>query len=191
VIQSLAAGAEARKTEIVAALAEALSPDGILERSDAPVREREGLPVSVGVLSGSVPDRIEIRENGLGFAVDLAVGQKTGWFLDQRENRAAASVYASGRRVLDAFCNAGGFGLCAAAAGATSVLAVDSSESAVAQVKDNARRNGFRKRWKPGKPTPSISSGNSRRKSPLRIDHPGPTRLRQKPGRSGRRRPRL
>lgn len=143
VIQSLAAGAEARKTEIVAALAEALSPDGILERSDAPVREREGLPRTVGVLAGSVPDRVEIRENGLAFAVDLAGGQKTGWFLDQRDNRAAAAAYAPGRAVLDAFCNAGGFGLCAARAGAASVLAVDSSEEAVAQVRENALRNAL------------------------------------------------
>jgi len=143
VAQILAAGAEARKAEIVEALADALKPDGILERSDAPVRLREGLPMTVGVLSGSVPERIEIRENGLGFAVDLAGGQKTGWFLDQRENRAAAAAFASGRAVLDAFCNAGGFGLCAAKAGASSVLAVDSSEAAIAQVRDNAQRNGL------------------------------------------------
>ncbi len=143
VLQVLAAGAEARKAGIVRVLADALSPEGILERSDAPVRQREGLPPAVGVLEGSVPDRIEIRENGLGFAVDLAAGQKTGWFLDQRENRAAAAVYAPGRTVLDAFCNAGGFGLCAARAGAASVLSVDSSEAAVAQVRENARRNGL------------------------------------------------
>jgi 23S rRNA (cytosine1962-C5)-methyltransferase len=143
VLQVLAAGAEARKREIAAALSEALGPDGILERSDAPVREREGLPTSVGILSGSVPDRVEIRENGLTFAIDLAGGQKTGWFLDQRENRAAAAAYAAGRDVLDMFCNAGGFGLCAANAGAASVLAVDSSETAVAQVTDNARRNAL------------------------------------------------
>lgn len=143
VLQVLAAGAEARKAGIVRVLAEALSPEGILERSDAPVRQREDLPPAVGVLAGTVPDRIEIRENGLAFAVDLAAGQKTGWFLDQRENRAAAAAYAPGRNVLDAFCNAGGFGLCAARAGAVSVLSVDSSEAAVAQVRENARRNSL------------------------------------------------
>ena len=143
VLQILAAGAEARRAEIVRGLSDALSPDGILERSDAPVRQREGLPPAVGVLAGSVPDRIEIRENSLSFAVDLASGQKTGWFLDQRENRAAAAAYAPGLSVLDVFCNAGGFGLCAAKAGAVSVLAVDSSEAAVAQVRENARRNGL------------------------------------------------
>lgn len=143
VLQVLAAGAEARKAAVVEALTDALSPDGILERSDAPVRQREGLPLVVGILSGSVPERIEIRENGLSFVVNLAAGQKTGWFLDQRENRAAAAAYAPGRTVLDAFCNAGGFGLCAARAGAASVLAVDSSEAAVSQVRENARRNGL------------------------------------------------
>ncbi len=143
VLQVLAAGAEARKAGIVEALGGALGPDGILERSEAPVRRLEGLSPSVGVLAGSVPDRIEIRENGLSFVVDLAAGQKTGWFLDQRENRAAAAAYARGRTVLDAFCNAGGFGLCAARAGAVSVLSVDSSEAAVTQVRDNARRNGL------------------------------------------------
>jgi 23S rRNA (cytosine1962-C5)-methyltransferase len=146
VLQVLAAGAEARKTQIVAALLKALKPDGILERSDAPVREHEGLPLSVGILAGSVPERVEIRENGLTFAVNLEGGQKTGWFLDQRDNRVAAAAYAKGRTVLDAFCNAGGFGLCAARAGATSVLAVDASENAIAQVQDNARRNGLEKR---------------------------------------------
>lgn len=143
VLQVLAAGAEARKSRIVEALAEIMAPDGVLERSDAPVREREGLARTVGVLAGSVPDRVEIRENGLAFAVDLAGGQKTGWFLDQRDNRAAAAAYAPGRAVLDAFCNAGGFGLCAARAGAASVLAVDSSEEAVAQVRENALRNAL------------------------------------------------
>lgn len=143
VLQVLAAGAEARKAGIMEALNDSLSPDGILERSDAPVRRLEGLPPAVGILSGSVPDRIQIRENGLSFFVDLAAGQKTGWFLDQRENRAAAAAYAPGRSVLDVFCNAGGFGLCAARAGAASVLAVDSSEAAVAQVLENARANGL------------------------------------------------
>lgn len=143
VLQVLAAGAEARKSQIVEALSGLLAPDGVLERSDAPVREREGLARTVGVLAGSVPDRVEIRENGLAFAVDLAGGQKTGWFLDQRDNRAAAAAYASARTVLDMFCNAGGFGLCAARAGAASVLAVDASEEAVAQVRGNALRNAL------------------------------------------------
>ena len=143
VLQVLAAGAEARKAGIVKALNSALGPGGILERSDAPVRQREGLAPAVGVLAGYVPDRIEIRENGLSYIVDLAAGQKTGWFLDQRENRAAAAAYAPGRTVLDAFCNAGGFGLCAARAGAESVLSVDSSEAAAAQVRQNALANGL------------------------------------------------
>ena len=109
-------------------------------RPYAPSRDS---PPAVGVLSGSVPGSVLIEENGLRFGVDMLGGQKTGWFLDQRSNRAAAARYAKGRRVLDAFCNAGGFGLACAAAGAGSVLAVDSSAEAVASVSANAARNGF------------------------------------------------
>ena len=141
--QFLSLGVAARKAPILAALARVFPADGIMERSDAPVREREGLPSEVGVLSGEIPSRIVIRENGLAFGVDLAGGQKTGWFLDQRSNRAAAARFANGERVLDAFCNAGGFGLACAAAGATEVLAVDSSAEALAQATANARMNGL------------------------------------------------
>jgi 23S rRNA (cytosine1962-C5)-methyltransferase len=140
-VQFLALGVEARKAEILAALGRAFRADGVMERSDAPVRALEGLPTAVGALSGEVPERVLIEENGLRFGVDLATGQKTGWFLDQRANRAAAARHARGRRVLDAFCNAGGFALACAASGASSVTAVDSSAEAIAAVSANARLN--------------------------------------------------
>jgi 23S rRNA (cytosine1962-C5)-methyltransferase len=141
--QFLSLGVDARKAEILGALAKVFPSQGVAERSDAPVRALEGLPAAVGVLAGSVPAQAVIEENGLRFGLDILGGQKTGWFLDQRSNRAAAARYAKGRRVLDAFCNAGGFGLACAAAGADSVLAVDSSADAVAAVAANAERNGL------------------------------------------------
>jgi 23S rRNA (cytosine1962-C5)-methyltransferase len=147
-IQLLSNGMAKRKDLIVSALSELLPSAGIMERSDAPVRAFEGLEPETGVISGKVPGRILIAENGLSFGVDLLGGQKTGWFLDQRSNRAAAARYAKGRRVLDAFCNAGGFGLACAAAGAEAVVAVDSSHEAVAEMEANAARNGLGERVK-------------------------------------------
>jgi 23S rRNA (cytosine1962-C5)-methyltransferase len=141
--QFLSLGVDARKREVLAALGRVFPSDGVAERSDAPVRALEGLESATGVLSGEVPAGIIIEENGLRFGVDVLGGQKTGWFLDQRSNRAAAARCAKGRRVLDAFCNAGGFGLACAAAGASSVLAVDSSAEAVAAVSANAALNGL------------------------------------------------
>jgi len=141
--QFLSLGVELRKEGILKALARCLPSDGVAERSDAPVRALEGLPTAVGILAGSVPRGALIEENGLRFGLDILGGQKTGWFLDQRSNRAAAARHAKGRRVLDAFCNAGGFGLACAAAGATKVVAVDSSADAVAAVAANAARNGL------------------------------------------------
>ncbi|MBN1243086.1 MAG: class I SAM-dependent rRNA methyltransferase [Spirochaetales bacterium] len=142
-VQILAAGMAAHKDAVVERLVAALSPDGIMERSEAPVLAFEGLESTVGALAGSVPPSVTILENGLRFEVDLASGQKTGWFLDQARNRAAAARYAKDARVLDAFCNQGGFGLACAAAGASSVLAVDSSAPALAAVAANAARNGL------------------------------------------------
>jgi 23S rRNA (cytosine1962-C5)-methyltransferase len=142
-VQFLSLGVDARKQEILAALGRALRADGVMERSDAPVRALEGLQPAAGALAGEVPGRVLIEENALRFGVDLESGQKTGWFLDQRANRAAAARYAGGRRVLDAFCNAGGFALACAAAGATAVTAVDSSAEAVSEVSANARLNGL------------------------------------------------
>jgi 23S rRNA (cytosine1962-C5)-methyltransferase len=142
-VQFLSLGVDARKAAILKALERVFPSAGVAERSDAPVRALEGLVPVAGPLVGSIPGRLLIEENGLRFGVDLLGGQKTGWFLDQRSNRAAAARYAKGRRVLDAFCNAGGFGLACAAAGAASVLAIDSSAEAIASVSANASLNGL------------------------------------------------
>lgn len=145
--QFLSLGVERRKAEIVAALETVFAPDGIVERSDAPVRALEGLKPSSGVLAGSASDSIIIVENGARFAVDLAGGQKTGWFLDQRANRAAAARCAAGKTVLDVFCNQGGFGILCAMAGAAAVRAVDSSAGALAAAAHNASLNGVASRF--------------------------------------------
>ncbi|HOX92510.1 MAG TPA: class I SAM-dependent rRNA methyltransferase, partial [Spirochaetales bacterium] len=145
-VQILCAGMDARRELILDALKDTLRPDGIMERSDAPVRSFEGLPAVSGVVAGSVPERIQIIENGLRFSLCLGHGQKTGWFLDQRENRAASAAWARGKAVLDVFSNAGGFALAAAKAGAESVLAVDSSADAIAELKANAALNGLQGR---------------------------------------------
>ncbi|HBK58530.1 MAG TPA: rRNA large subunit methyltransferase I [Spirochaetaceae bacterium] len=142
VVQFLSLGVDVRKSMILNALHTVFKPDGIIERSDAPVRRLEGLEESTGVLAGSVPNLVCIEENGALFEIDLAGGQKTGWFLDQRANRRDAARYAAGQRVLDMFCNQGGFSVLAAKAGAASVLAVDSSADALELLRRNALRNG-------------------------------------------------
>jgi 23S rRNA (cytosine1962-C5)-methyltransferase len=152
VLQTLALGIDRWKAEITAALDELLQPAGIYERNDVPVRELEGLPQQKGFLKGPFPTRFTIEENGLQLIVDVAEGQKTGYFLDQRENRRTVRPFAAGARVLDCFCNVGGFALNAAAAGAREVLAVDVSEEALAAAAENARLNGLsdRVRWEAG-----------------------------------------
>ncbi len=141
VVQFLSRGADAVKRQITEALMAEVSPEGILERSDRAVRRREGLPKSSGVLAGTVPRAVEIEMNGLRFEVHLEIGQKTGWFLDQRENYGIARKWASGR-VADCFCYAGGFALHAAASTAVrEVVAVDSSEQALEMGRTNATLN--------------------------------------------------
>ena len=141
--QFLSLGMEKRKDMIVDILVKIFSPDGIYERSDVPVRKKEGLPEFKGVLYGEVPDRVCICENGLKILVDLKEGQKTGYFLDQKENRDNLKRYVKDKRVLDCFCNVGGFSLCAAKGGAKKVYSADISESALNIVKENAELNGF------------------------------------------------
>lgn len=135
---------ERRRGALIRFLQERLSPRGIMERQDARSREREGLPPSEGVVAGSPPPLpLEIQEGGVKFLVDIAHGQKTGFFLDQRGNRQAASRYASGRRVLDAFSYTGGFGITAIVrGGAASVVGFDSSSGAVDLARKNAELNG-------------------------------------------------
>lgn len=154
VVQTLALGIDRWLPDIVEILDEMLQPQGIYERNDVPVRELEGLPQRKGFLKGEFDPKLTIVENGLEMAVDVANGQKTGYFLDQRENRRAVRPYARDARVLDCFCNVGGFALNAAAAGAREVIAVDASEEALAAAKQNAERNGLADRM-------SFQAGNA------------------------------
>ena len=142
VVQCLSLGIHQRKKQIVDALVRIFNPKGIFERSDVAVREKEGLPLEKGVLYGEVPDKVIIQENGLKMSVDVKNGQKTGYFLDQKENRFALRRYANGGEVLDCFCNSGGFSLNAAQT-AAAVTAVDVSEFALANVRENAELNGI------------------------------------------------
>ena len=141
VLQALAQATDRMLPEITALLAELISPAGILARNDPRVRLLEGLEQRVEVLQGTVPETIEVREGEIVYDVDPYRGQKTGLFLDQRENRIAAARYAHGR-VLDAFSYNGGFALTLARA-SREVLAVDISEQAVARIQANAARNGI------------------------------------------------
>jgi 23S rRNA (cytosine1962-C5)-methyltransferase len=141
VLQALSQGIDRRVPEITAALVELLRPAGILARNDPRVRQLEGLEQTVEAVYGDVPERIEVQEGAVRYEVDPWHGQKTGLFLDQRENREAALRYARGR-LLDAFSYNGGFAL-ALAPKCTSVLAVDISEDAVARIRANASRNGL------------------------------------------------
>ena len=136
-VQFLSLGIDKMKKLIVECLVELFSPKGIYERSDVAVRVKEGLTETKGVIYGEVPDRIIITENGLKMAVDVKNGQKTGYFLDQKENRYAARRYCKDGEVLDCFCNSGGFSLnCATVA--KSVTAVDVSRTALDSVEENA-----------------------------------------------------
>jgi 23S rRNA (cytosine1962-C5)-methyltransferase len=141
VVQALVQGVDRLLPDLTRLLAEHLQPAGILARNDPRVRVLEGLEQHVAVVHGTVPDRIEIREGRATFSVDPYRGQKTGLFLDQRENRVAAAGYARGR-ALDAFSYNGGFAL-AMAPHCGEVLAVDISDDAVARVAANAAANGI------------------------------------------------
>ncbi len=146
VLQVLCLGMEQFKQDIVDALVEALHPTGIYERNDVPVRALEGLPLQTGLLYGTVPDRVEMVENGVHFWVDVKEGQKTGFFLDQKENRAAIAPFVRGAKVLDCFTHTGSFALHAARYGAADVTGVDISDHACAFATENARLNGFEDR---------------------------------------------
>jgi len=143
VIQTLALGIDVWKPAIVKALEKIFSPKGIYERNDVPVRELEGLEQQKGFLSVPFDTRVEIRENGLRFIVDVEKGQKTGYFLDQQDNRRAIQHIVKGADVLGAFCYTGTFEIHAAHYGAKSVLGLDISRSAVEQATENAILNGL------------------------------------------------
>jgi 23S rRNA (cytosine1962-C5)-methyltransferase len=141
VVQFLSAGIEAYRDDVVRALSDVLRPEGILARDDVPVRRHEELGGGVAVLMGSVPDQTEIIENGIRFQVALRKGQKTGAFLDQRENRKRIAELARGR-ALDCFSYHGSFAL-HMARHASVVAAVDSSADAIERARTNAALNGF------------------------------------------------
>ena len=142
-VQFLTLGMDLRKDFIIECLKEIFAPRAIIERSDVAVRQKEGLPLKKGVICGEDISRIETEENGLKLSIDLIDGQKTGYFLDQKENRFALRRYAKDKSVLDCFCNAGGFGLNAAAAGAKTVTFLDISPVALSEVNKNAALNGI------------------------------------------------
>ncbi|MDE5990135.1 MAG: class I SAM-dependent rRNA methyltransferase [Clostridia bacterium] len=142
-VQLLSLGIEKNKDLIIKALIDVFSPRGIYERSDALVREKEGLPLRKGKIYGDFDTKVVVEENGLKMLVDLENGQKTGYFLDQKENRFALRRYSKGKNVLDCFCNSGGFSLNAAVAGANEVIALDISQQALCDVRQNAMLNNL------------------------------------------------
>ena len=143
VLQTLSLGIERWKETIVETLRELIKPRGIYERNDVSVREKEGLQQHKGFIGEAFDTRLTIEENDLKFAIDVATGQKTGHFLDQRLNHAAMRMISDGAEVLDCFTHTGGFGLHAARYGAKSVLGLDISKDAVELAKANAELNGL------------------------------------------------
>ena len=148
VVESLALGIDRLKLMILDFLTDILAEDGIrvrgiYERSDAKVREKEGLPRTKGFIGEPFDTLVPITENGVRYIVDVENGQKTGFFLDQKENRRAIARLCPGARVLDCFTHTGSFGLNAALAGAAEVTSVDASDLAIDQAVQNAKLNGF------------------------------------------------
>ena len=140
-VQLLTVGMEIRREAITAALVQLLAPRAIVARNDSAVRELEGLPRTVELLHGAMPGPVIATINGLQFAVDVAAGQKTGLFLDQRENCRRLEGLVRGSEVLDLFCYAGAWSLHTAQYGAKSVTGVDVSATAIGQARENARLN--------------------------------------------------
>ncbi|KUZ66007.1 23S rRNA methyltransferase [Burkholderia ubonensis] len=144
VCQFMAAGVEAWKDAIVAALVGATGCPNVYERSDVSIREKEGLEQTTGVLAGEPPPATLItNENGVRYHVDVPNGHKTGFYVDQRDNRALVTQYANGRDVLNCFCYTGGFSLAALKGGAARVVSIDSSGDALALAQQNVVANGF------------------------------------------------
>lgn len=144
VVQLLTRGMEARRELVVEALREVWAPRAIVARNDSPSRELEGLPRAVEVLHGDAPEPVTVAINGLTFSVDVLGGQKTGLFLDQRENcRRLSGLVPAGGEVLDLFCYAGAWSLHAGRYGAGRVTGVDASAAAVRQAEANAAANGL------------------------------------------------
>jgi 23S rRNA (cytosine1962-C5)-methyltransferase len=145
-VQVLTLGMELRQDLVREALERVFAPRGVVRVADSPLRTLEGLPLERGLWWGEVPERVEVELEGFKVEADLLHGQKTGLFLDQRLNRRIAEPRAAGKRVLDLFCYQGEWSLHAARGGAASVLAVDSSEPALAAAARNLERNGLQDR---------------------------------------------
>lgn len=142
-VQFLSLGMEVVKNDVIDILVKRFAPSTIYERSDVAIREKEGLPLKKGVIYGKDETQSVIVENGLKLIVDLENGQKTGYFLDQKENRDDLKFYVKDKTVLDCFCNEGGFSLCAKKYGAKEVTAIDISKTAIELVEKNARLNAL------------------------------------------------
>lgn len=143
VVQTLSLGIERYKQQIIDILNDLIKPAGIYERNDVPVRELEGLEQKKGYLSKPFDTKVQMLENGIKFLVDIENGQKTGFFLDQKENRAALKPLVKGAKVLDCFSHTGSFALHAGYYGASEVLGIDISEHAVNCAAQNAKLNGL------------------------------------------------
>jgi 23S rRNA (cytosine1962-C5)-methyltransferase len=146
VVQMNTAGMDRLRDEILAALDKVMKPRAVLLRNDSSAREVEGLPRVREWAVGGAVEEVMLTENGVAYAAPLAAGQKTGWYFDQRMNRARLMAYARDMRVLDVFSYVGAFGLAAARAGAKEVVCVDSSAPALAVARANAERNGVAER---------------------------------------------
>ena len=143
VVQLLSAGAERWRAFWAPAIAEATGVRAVYERSDVEVRGLEGLAPRVGPMLGEAPAAVRIEEDGIAYDVDVARGQKTGFYLDQRESRSLAAALSQGREVLNGFCYTGGFSLAALKGGASSVLSLDTSEEALTAARRNLELNAL------------------------------------------------
>lgn len=142
VVQVTTAGMEGLLPDVLAAAADVLAPEAVVLRNDTPARRAEGLDTYVRLASGGLDGAVEVNEGSLKFFADLMGGQKTGWFFDQRDNRAFLASLADGVRMLDVYCYSGAFAVAGAVAGASEVLAFDRSEAALELARRAARENG-------------------------------------------------
>ena len=142
-VQFLSAGIEVNRETFVEVLKEVFKPLGIIARNDSRLRKLEGLEEKNEVLYGEIPEKIQIEENGILFWVDLSSGQKTGFFFDQRDNRKLLSKYCKGKKMLDAYCHTGAFGIYCLKSGASGVVSLDSSKPALERAEENAVLNGL------------------------------------------------
>jgi 23S rRNA (cytosine1962-C5)-methyltransferase len=147
VLQTLTLAMDMRKELIAQAIVDLFEAKNIIERNDAPVRQVEGLEVRTGILSGAATSKIKIDINDIKFDVDLLHGQKTGFYLDQKDNYGIIAQYARGRRVLDCFTSQGAFALACARADASEVSGIEANTESLEAARENAERNQLRVQW--------------------------------------------